>query len=55
MITIDPGFCEQKVMNLVGNDQLLKINMALPELFNHFNRLAEWYIAVIVPMNKEYR
>src|SRR5690349_24989172 len=55
VICPQPGLMSQKIVHLVGKNQLLKLNVMLSELSNQIDRLAEGYVAVVVTMNQQNR
>src|SRR5581483_6348858 len=55
VISAQPVFMAQEVMNVVGKDQLLELDVALAQAAHQLDRLIESDIAVIVAVNQQHR
>ena len=54
-ITFDPALPQKKIVDLIGKDQFLKLNILFAQALDQVSGLLEWNIAVIVAMNEQHR
>src|SRR4051812_11347152 len=55
VISAQPVFMAQEVVNVIGKDQLLELDVALAQAAHQLDRLIEGDVAVIVAMNQQHR
>ena len=46
---------EQKIMHLVGKDDLLKLDILLTQTTGEIDHLAERYVAVVIALDEQHR
>src|SRR4029077_7780386 len=53
-VSTHPGLPQQKIMDLIGKDDLLDLYVLLPQPLHQVTGLREWHVAVIVAMHEEH-
>jgi hypothetical protein len=52
---MQPALVRQKIVDLVGKDQLLQQHLLLAQVLHQVNALVERHITVVVAMNDQHR
>lgn len=54
-VGFEPRMMEQKVVNFVGENELLDVHAARPQPGDQVHGLCEIHVAIVVAMNEEHR
>ncbi len=55
MVSRQPGPLEQEVMDLIGENNLLKWDIIRPEALHQIHHLTERHVAVVITLDKKHR